>query len=578
MIGRQFQNVAQRHSVQVALRTAGETWTYDQLDRRSNQIARAIDTQSGAPEEPVGLLLGHEMAMAAAILGTLKSGRPYVPLDPRYPRDRLAGILSDAGANLLICGDAQAELARGLCSDQLKSLNLSTIGRYSEAPLDRHIPSSAVACILYTSGSTGRPKGVYRDHCSIVKFAGDYTGAAGISADDRLLLVAPFSFSASLSSLFGGLLSGASLHLFDVRERGLDELIEMIASWNITVWHSTPTLFRRMVAALPHGRRLRSLKLVRLGGEPVVPGDLTLLSDRFNEKCVLQVSYSSTETLIVCQEILRSGDEITDSLLPLGQPAIGVTIELKDDAGQPVRAGESGEIVVRSPFLAMGYWRQPDLTASRFRVDPANPTVRRFRTGDLGRILPDGRLVHLGRVDQQVKVRGFRIDRSEIQAVLTSYPGVSQAAVITRDDGTGGKKLAAYVVPKPDVQLDMAVLRRELAARLPDYMLPAALAALDALPLTPGGKLDEKLLSTPEFVRSHLIPDDKGCAQPAKTHTAEYALEYCHDNPAVVEVKAWDLTQCVSQPDDSTSKLVLDVNDSATGSDHNAKAKLADGG
>lgn len=525
MIGTLFQGVARRHSSQIALRTPGETWTYDQLECRANQIANAIRDQGGAPDEPVALALGPEAIMVAAILGTLKSGRPYLPLDPRSPTSRLEQILGDAGATLLVYGDAQADLTQRLGSGKWKCLSLSTISSHSDAPTEVPVPSDALACILYTSGSTGQPKGVYQNHRNLVQAVHRYTSSARISTDDRLLLLAPLSLGASRSNLFGALLSGASLHLVDVRERGLDELIERTTDWNITTWHSTPTLFRRMVAALPRGRRLPGLNLVRLGGEPVMPSDLRLLFDRVSEQCVVQVAYSSTETHIACQEFYRAGAEIAGNLVPLGRPVTGVSIELVDERGQPVRAGEAGEIVVRSPYLALGYWRQPELTTSRFLTDAANPTVRRFRTGDLGHILPDGRLIHLGRVDQQVKVRGFRIDRTEIAGALASLPGVAQAAVVMRDDASGGKQLAGYVVPAPGVQIDLDILRRELAARLPDYMFPAVLASLDALPLTAGGKVDEKLLATPEYVRLHLQCDDRRDARRSDLRTGDYVLD-----------------------------------------------------
>jgi amino acid adenylation domain-containing protein len=488
----QFERVADRCPDRVAVWSPRAALTYANLDRLANQVARAVLDSGGDPGSPVGLLLGHDDRMVTGILGVLKAGRPYVPLDPRLPPDRLADVVRGCEVSLIIQDAVEADASR---FDLASVIEFGSVGRLASSRPGLVIPPGEVACVLSTSGSTGGPRGVCHTHRTLLHNARCYARAAGICPDDRLSAVSPFQFAAAASNLFGALLTGASLHPYDMRGGGLDGLVAMLAEHRVTIWHSVPTLFRRLIEALLPDRHLPALRLVRLGGEPVYRSDLALLRGRFAPACRLHISYSSTETLNICHDSFHPDDEVLTDRLPVGRPAEGMEVMIADPTGAPVACGEVGEIVVRSRYLATGY-RGPAGRKGGFEAGP-DSEVCRFGTGDLGRLLPDGRLEHLGRADDRVKIRGHRVDPGVVEAALRDLGAGDHVAVIAHDDESREPRLVAYLATPGRPGRWVSDLRRALQSRLPEHMVPSAFVVLDALPTTTTGKVDRRRLPPP---------------------------------------------------------------------------------
>jgi amino acid adenylation domain-containing protein len=406
-IGELFRRQVERRPGASAVRCAAGALTYAELDRLADRVAAALLRRRGPANEPVGLLLGHTAAMIAAILGVLKAGKIYVPLDPRYPARRLEQMLQDSGAALVVVDGPHAPALGGHRTGALQVLDLADLGERNSAP-DRGaaVRPDQPALILYTSGSTGRPKGVVQSHRAVLHHIRNYTNALRIGPADRLTLLSSCSFAASTSALFGALLNGAVLCPFDLKEEGIEPLAPWLAAQQITIYHSVPTVFRHLAAALAPGQTFPALRVVNLGGEAANPGDVELYRKHFAPGCVLLLTYAATEANVICRYLLDAHTPLPQGTIPAGYPCEGVEVLLWDEHGRPVAPGQCGEVVLRGRYLADGYWGRPQETAAKFAGDPNDPGLRTYRTGDWGALLPDGCLVHRGRKDELVKVRG----------------------------------------------------------------------------------------------------------------------------------------------------------------------------
>jgi amino acid adenylation domain-containing protein len=501
-----FRRIAARYPDRRAVKDGPHELTYARLDRAANRIARAILARGGSADEPVALLLQHGASLIAGILGVLKAGRIYLPLDPSFPRARLAYILEDAGAGLVISDGAHLELVRSLGPAARPVLDLDRLDPgLPDTDLDLPISPGAPAYVLYTSGSTGRPKGVVQSHRNVLWDIREYTNTLHISCDDRMTLLYSCSVNGAVRGIFGALLNGASLYPFDVKERGLNGLAELLSREEITFYHSVPSVFRHFVATLSGRETFPRLRVIRFGGERVLARDVEAYRRHFPDGCLLYAGMGATETGHVRHYFLDHSTPV-GGVVPTGYPVEGKQVLLLDEAGGEVPVGEAGEIAVRSRYLALGYWRRPEATRAAFLPDPAGGAERLFRTGDLGRMHPDGCLEHLGRKDFQVKVRGHRIESAEVERTLLGLTGVGEAVVVAREEGSGEQRLVAYLVPAagspPPVP---AELRGQLLDHLPDHMVPSAFVLLERLPLTPNGKVDRLALPAP--VRDGRGPD-----------------------------------------------------------------------
>ncbi len=485
----------------------GETLTCAELDRRAAALAATLRERGAGPETRVAVLLERSPEMIVAVLAVLKSGAAYVPLDPGYPAERVAYVLEDSGASLLVSGEGVTDTPHPGAERAHSHSRTSALPR---SPF----PENA-AYVIYTSGSTGRPKGVVVPHRALANYTEHARAEYGIGAEDRVLQFASLVFDASAEEIFPALASGAALVL------RTDEMIDSPAAfaracgeWGITVaslptayWHELAAAAADELPALPD-----PLRLVIIGGERALPERLEAWRGRFGTGVRLVNTYGPTEATVVAtladvaepepaDPVRAEVPEIPLPAVPIGRPVSNARAYVLDAHGRPVPAGVAGELFMGGAGVARGYLGRPGLTAERFVPDALSgePGARLYRTGDRVRWRPDGRLEFLGRTDAQVKVRGFRIEPGEVEAELARHPAVRECAVVAREDEPGAVRLVAYVAPAEGGPVpDAAELRRFLGATLPAYMVPAAFVALDTFPLTPSGKLDRRALPAPD--------------------------------------------------------------------------------
>lgn len=477
----------------IALVFAGRELTYRQLDDWSDRLAHHLQGLGVGSETLVGIFTDRSLEMAAALLATLKAGGAYVPLDPTYPAERIAQVLDDSRMAVVL----STERVRRLLPTgkvRVHSLDAETamLPKPNADPIRCPATGANLAYVIYTSGSTGRPKGVMVEHRNVCSF---------FSAMDRLLGTEPgtwlavtsISFDISVLELLWTLTRGFTVVLHG--EEGTHTIAAELLRHRVTHFQSTPSL-ARMLAADPRSlAALGSVKKLLLGGEALSPALLDTLS-RATSAEIYNV-YGPTETT-VWSTAYRIPDGVDfHGAVPIGWPLANTRAYVLDAHLRPVPAGQTGELYLGGEGVVRGYWERPELTAERFLPDPFAGGGRMYRTGDLVRPLPDGNLEFLGRSDHQVKLRGYRIELGEIEAVLERLSVVRQAVVVAREDRPGDKRLVAYVVPQDGESAASSALRSALAAKLPEYMIPAQFVFLKRLPLTPNGKIDRNALPAP---------------------------------------------------------------------------------
>ncbi|MEU3456525.1 AMP-binding protein [Micromonospora sp. NPDC006766] len=476
MIVNRFAEVAARQADRPALLGEAHEVNYAELAGAAGGHAAVFVAAGVRPGDRIALLTTHGAPTVAALLGALAAGCAYVPLDPGFPVDRLRHMLAAAGVSALACAAEHRQLA-GELADGRTVVSLDDVPPAPLRPVT--VDPDTLAYVLFTSGSTGVPKAVGQTHRNLAHVVDNQIAALAIAPTDRLSLLASFSFDAAIPDLYPALLTGAAVVPVDLRRQGLAYALDHLALHQATVLHCTPTVYRHLLDTLGE-RRLDAVRVVLLGGEQATWADAIRGRDRFAADCELINGYGATEMTFVARFALRLSEIDPNVLgpLPIGAPFPGYELRLAPD---------TGELVVHSPHLAPGYLNQD---SDRFTVDADG--VRAYRTGDLGRRLPGGELVCLGRLDRQVKVRGHRVELTEIEAVLAAQPGVAGVRAIARDG-----ELLAYARPADGIRPDAAALRAALAAALPAYALPRAVVVLDEFPLTVTGKVDERALPDP---------------------------------------------------------------------------------
>jgi len=485
----------------IAVATITERHTYAELNAYANRVAHALLSNGAAAGDRVGLMLGHSAIMPAGLLGVLKAGLAYVPLDTTAPEVRLQQIIADAGVCRLVCDAANHERASVLAANAVSSLTVISASQDSHVDATNpgiKIDSDALAYILFTSGSTGTPKGVMQQHRNVVHHIRTYVDALHIDASDRLSLFAPYGFDAAVMDIYGALLTGACLCPIDMKSvESAHAALDQLHDLKITVFHATPTVYRFLFEQ-SEGHDHALIRLVVLGGEEARPGDLQLFQQHCRDDAIFVNGLGPTESTLALQYFASHSTPIPPQALPVGQAVAGTEILLLDDSGEP--AGLAGEICIRSPYVTPGYWNDDALTAAAFTTDDAGQRI--YRTGDLGRFNIDGQLVFIGRRDAQIKVRGHRIEPGEIEVAIVKHPGIERCVVVLAEDDSGEARLTAYCVAEPDTEFDTADLRQHVKNLLPDYMVPAAFVAIAEIPLTPNGKLDRHALPAPSFTSS----------------------------------------------------------------------------
>lgn len=517
-----FAGQAAQRPEAAALQFGDQTMTYADLDRRANRLAHHLRALGVGPDHLVGLCVERSFGLIEATLAILKAGGAYLPLDPSYPRERLALMLEDGLVDILI---TESHLAAQLPAPGAHVICIDVDRERWEA-----LPDSAPACavtaenlcyVMYTSGSTGRPKGVAVTHRNVVRLV-QGTDYAQFGPAETFLQLAPVSFDAATLEIWGALLNGGRLAMMAPGAPTLEELGAAIRRYEVTTLWLTAGLFHMMVS-----ERLEDLAPLRqllAGGDVLSPTDVRRVLSAHPHLRMIN-GYGPTEnTTFTCCFPMTPETRWLGSV-PVGRPIANTTVFVLNEAQQPVPVGAPGELYTGGDGLARGYLNRADLTAERFVQTPYG---RLYRTGDLVRWLPDGTIEFLGRIDTQVKLRGFRIELGEIEVALAACAGVQGAVVIAREDRPGDKRLVGYVVPAPGSALAPSALRSELEARLPAYMVPSAFVFLERFPLGPTGKVDRKALPAPEApTRStdYVAPRDQLEAQLAEIWSGVLGVE-----------------------------------------------------
>jgi amino acid adenylation domain-containing protein len=489
--------------------------TYNQLNRYANRAANAIRRMKAAGPV-VGLLFQHGIEMVAGVLATLKAEMAYLPLDFSYPENRLAYMLEDAGAGLIVTNNENWEMAQRLAEavkQDIRLFNLEDVRAKDDLPQDHadsqnitRTPSAdRMAYILYTSGSTGKPKGVTQTCENVCYYVRNWIERFRITPSDRMTFFTAFSHDGAGQDIFGALHAGALLYPYNILNRpNIGGIIQWLNEEQITIWHSVPTIYRYFVNTLEEKNiqagHFPALRSILLGGEQVRAHDIRMFN-RFFPGAVFANVYGQTESSVNTVWLVNAGEPVNKMLI--GEPFDKTQILIVDEEGEILEDLGIGEIFVACAHITPGYWKNEEAGEGRFIDDP--DLGRLYRTGDLGRLMTDGSIEFMGRKDAQVKIRGFRIETGEIETRLLGHPEIKEAVTAVKTDENSSDHLCAYFVTHSAGQeLTVSQLREYLSSEIPEYMIPSYFIQLEKMPLTPNGKVDRKQLPEPEPIRPNL--------------------------------------------------------------------------
>ena len=449
----------------------------------------------------VALLFRHSVEMIVGILGALKAGKAYVPLDATYPSERLEFMLADSDCRLMVTDTENFHLAQKLRNKVNKRIQVIVVNDIDEnipaGNLEIDINPGDLAYILYTSGSTGNPKGVMQNHRNVLHFCRVYTNALHINSQDRLTLFSSYGFDAAKMDIFGALLNGAALYPYEIkREDSLERLPAWLQDEKITIFHSIPTVYRYFTGRLAGDEIFPYIRLIVMGGEAVYRNDVEEYKRHFTDECLFINGLGPTESTVTLQYFIDKTTPLARESVPVGYPAADTRVFLINEYEQEAQVFEVGEIVFKSDYLALGYLNQREKTREVFVTDPLTGEGRVYRTGDLGRRLPDGTIEYVGRKDFQVKIRGYRVELGEIEARLDQEEGIQKSIIVCQERQKGENRLVAYYTTNQEHPANEMHLVRNLKKSLPDYMIPNAFYPVDTFPLTPTGKIDRKVLTS----------------------------------------------------------------------------------
>jgi amino acid adenylation domain-containing protein len=543
-IPRCFTRQVALHPRAVAVRVGDATLSYAQLGRRSERLAACLLQRLGHGAEPVAIVTGDDVNAVVAMMGILTAGKFFVAINPASSQLEMQAILGDAGARAIVT-DRDGAAAASLSVADPPGLQVFCL---DELDVDRDEPLPAIpmtaatyAQIAYTSGSTGAPKGILKTHRALLHQSMTHINGYFITPADRMMAPAPLIFGASLGIVFSALLGGATLLPIRLKSQTAAQLRDWLRDEQVTVYHSVASFFRQFAATLDAAESFPHLRIIKLGGETIQPEDIRLYRQNFADQCVLRVGLASTEAGNYCWHFIGKETRLDGPTVPVGHPLVGTEILLLDEQQEPVAPGEVGEMAVRSAFLASGYWRNPELTQSRFLPDPVDSQKHIYLTGDLGRWRDDGLLEHLGRADQMVKIRGNRVEIGAVEAALLALPAINAAAVVAVEGAGGVKRLVAYVAPAATGRLTTAELRNHLQASLPDYMIPARHVWIEKMPLLPSGKIDRTGLAPPGTARPDLSTPFVAPRSEQEQHIADIWAELLELDEVGVEDNFFEL-------------------------------------
>jgi len=500
-----FEKIVSMHPRRVAVKMGERSLTYDDLNCEANRIAHAIVEKCQGKSELVTLLFAHGLEVVTAILGSLKANKPWFALDPSESIERLRSLAATSETTFVITDEQHLPFARKLIPHADRVLAINEIDKsVSSKNLNLNISANSIANIYLTSGSTGVPKGLYQTHGRVLYDARNQSNIVHVTPDDKLTQLLSIYFSAGEINLTRALLNGACLCLFDPKLGTSRDLIEWIKKEKLTICHFPVMLFRQFAESIPEGEGLPELRLIHLSGAPISQQIFELYKSKFRPDVLLQIHMGSTEAGGICGALVDQTFCYPQPGTPMGYPYVGKKVSILDESGCEVQRGQIGQIAVTSRFLAGSYWRGSKATESNCLVSSEASEEATYLTGDLGHMLPDGMIVHDGRRDFIVKIRGYRVNVYEIERALSAYPLIKESAVVAWDSAGYDNVLVGYIVVGNDSSLPIEEIRQYLRQNLPEYMIPLCIKFVKALPLTPSGKLDRKALPKPDSIRPDL--------------------------------------------------------------------------
>jgi amino acid adenylation domain-containing protein len=503
-ITERFEKIVSQYPERIAINAKTQTLTFDALNKAANHVAWTIYDHFGGQSEPIMLLCEHGAAAIVSCLSILKSGKFFLAVDPSYPLDRIAHIFEDSKAQTILTDSKHLSLAKELTNARGSLINVDVLANdILHDNLCLPISPDHPAQIVYTSGSTGQPKGLLRNHRRLLHSTMILINGGRICPDERILALHNLGFAAGIGEILKGLLSGATVFPFDIKKEGVSVLADYILQHGITYFASSPSTFRYFINELSENQIFPSVRLIAFTGERLSSREVNSYKRHFSDQCLLVNRLANSETGTLCRYFIDKQTQITTGIVPVGYAVDDKEVLLIDDAGKEAGVNQVGEIVVRCHYFMPEYWNCRESTNLKFLPDPRGGDQVVFCTGDLGRMLPDGCLIYLGRKDFEVKIRGYKVALTEIEIALEKHPNVSNAAVVAWDREDREQYLAAYVVLRDNQKLTITELRSFLQDNLADYMIPSIFMFLDSLPLA-NGKLDRKALPKPDDIRPNL--------------------------------------------------------------------------
>jgi amino acid adenylation domain-containing protein len=506
--------------------TKTRSTTYKEANQHANIIFRAVKNNIEPTGIGIGLYIEDPHEITPAMMGVLKSGNYFVPLDASFPKATLSEMIKTAEIKAILTTGEFKDKVQSYVDASLPIIDIDQFD-YHEAvadPIVDYAPEEIVQ-ILFTSGSTGQPKGAIENYRYLVRAVSTKLYAYGYEPNERILQTSKFTFAGPHLLVFTALLNGNALCYYNIAEEGIAGLPEWIRQQEITSYASVPTIFRNFISILDPSDRFPSVHTVSFGGEKRSFNEISAIRQFFPNAKRIRLGFNSTETQEIASTIFPIDYEFDPNQLPSGKPYNDLHVYIWDGDGNSLPPGQEGEIIVHGDALARGYINNSKLTKEKFIPDPAHPDWQFYKTGDLGKLLPGGQLVHLGRMDNVVKIRGVRVELDSIENHLLSYPGITQVASKAFEDPKGNKRLATYFVTQKDVQVPIPDLRKYLAERLPIYSLPHYLIHLEQVPRTGNGKIAFDKLPLPKMVR----PDLPNTYVPAEDDLEGKLLELWED-------------------------------------------------
>lgn len=495
-----FTDTVEKYAGNIAITSKGRRLTYQELDARSNVVANTILNILGDGKSPVALLLTHDLDAIVAVLGVIKTGRPYVAMDLSFPLERMNQIMDDSQAAMILCDNEYHPAALEL-QNVRSSIHLININEldYSNdtAPYKVEISAKDACIIYYTSGSTGKPKGVVWGHQQLISNVVHNANAMYLSPSDVYMFVTSIAFASSRSPIFDVLASGGQISMFDIKAEGISALRDWMVTERVTLFRGGVQVFRTLFSELEEGFMFPSLRAVGLGGQSSTPGDIALCRAHTSSGCSFLHSLVNTEVGVLTAFHITSDMTVVGEFVPLGKPLPDKEIVLVDEVGNTVPDGEEGEIVVHADFFAPGYLNDDALNAQKYRHNPDGTTT--YFSGDIGCWSKDGFLEHHGRKDDLVKIRGYRINLLGIESAIRKIEFVRDVAVTVRSlkGRLGTRQLVAYVITSPNEVLTVGDIRYAVSGELPEYMVPSLVVFLESLPQLPNGKVNRLALPEP---------------------------------------------------------------------------------